>query len=129
MATTSQGWTIVSMPSFPSPRDVQFSIITQAGLAISDFTGQQQVHDWNARSQKVTITMPSMNAVNGAIWENWLTSMNGVVNVCQLNPAWSGSLLPSTSQTGYWRFPKNTQSFSVGLGFIYGFAFELIEAK
>lgn len=129
---TFNGWLVVAMPSTPAPRDVQFSVVSNVGISTSPFTGQQQTYNWGGQAVEATVTMPPMDATDGAIWAAFFVALNGIENVCQLTATCfaSNALIPPTSSfTTYWRLKDGIPQYSVSKGLIYGMSFQLREAK
>lgn len=126
--STYNGWTIVSMPTTPSAKTVEFSQQDVVAASLNPFTGQQQIQDWNASWLEASITMPSMELATAQPWIAFLRACKGQACVFQL-PTLLASLVPSGAVPGlYWRLKTNNVRWSVNLGFIVGMEFEIREA-
>ena len=128
--STYSGWTVVTMPSTPAPKDAQFSRQNVVAISISPFTGQQQVLDWQAAWLECAVTLPPMTAAHASAWVDFLIACNGQANVFQLTNTTFAAMVPSSaSASGYWRLKGNVAKWSISEAVLYGINFEIREAK
>jgi hypothetical protein len=126
--STYNGWTIVTMPSTPSARNVEFAQQNVVGSVVSPFTGQEQIQDWNASWMEASLTMPQMLLATGQPWIDFLVACRGRACVFQL-PSFLAAFVPSGAVPGtYWRLKENTAKWSINLAFIVGMEFDIREA-
>lgn len=126
--STYNGWTIITMPTSPPAKSIEWSANDIVAVSTNPFTGQQQVQDWNARYMEASLTMPPMSATDAANWVAFFLAAKGQVCVFQL-PAGAFALLPSGTVPGtYWRMKANVRKWSVSEGMIHGFQFDIREA-
>jgi hypothetical protein len=126
---TYNGWTIVTMPSTPSAKNVEFSDQSVVTASQSPFTGQQQIYDWQA-----SMAGSVDHDADDALWP--LRSPGSTscarVRVKRASSSCRPSSLPYVP-TGavpalYWRLKNNTAKWSVSPGNIVGMQFEIREA-
>jgi hypothetical protein len=126
--STYNGWTIVTMPSSPSVKLIEFSLNQVISASVSPFTGQQQVQDWQARFLEASLQLPPLTQAQASAWMAFLVACRGIACVFQLQP-FLVSLFPSgLAPGGYWRLKSNQNKWSVTPAIIYGMQFEIREA-
>lgn len=125
---TYNGWTIVTMPSTPSAKNVEFSDQNVVTDSKSPFTGQQQIYDWQASWMEASITMPTMLLSVAQPWIDFLRACKGKSRVFQLQ-AFIAAYVPAGAVPGtYWRLKANTAKWSISPGNIVGMQFDIEEA-
>jgi hypothetical protein len=125
---TYNGWTIVTMPSTPSAKNVEFSDQSVVTASQSPFTGQQQIYDWQASWLEASITMPTMLLAVAQPWIDFLRSCKGQACVFQL-PTFLATYVPTGAVPAlYWRLKNNSAKWSVSPGNIVGMQFDIREA-
>ena len=126
---TYNGWNVITMPSSPAPKSVEWTRQSIVAVSVSPFTGQQQIQDWNSSWLEASITLPPMTQTEALPWVNFLLSLNGQAGVFQFANALLASLIPAAANaSGYWRLKSNSRKWSVGEALIYGFQFDIREA-
>lgn len=127
--STYNGWTIVSMPSSPAPKTVEFSTNSSVALSTSPFTAQQQIQNWGASWMEATVTLPPMTQTDAANWTAFFLACNGPACVFLLSNSTFAGLVPSGAVPGtYWRIKGNTIKWSVTEGVLFNCQFEIREA-
>ncbi len=130
MPSTYNGWTVVTAPSSPAPQSIEFTTTDIVGVNTSPFTGEQQIQDWQAHWLEASVTMPPMSSAQAQAWVNFFIALKGQACVFQFGDPVTPMLIPAAaSATGYWRLKTNSRKRSVNEGMIYGFQFEIREAK
>lgn len=125
---TYNGWNVVTMPTSPSARSIDFTTNQIVALSASPFTGQQQVQDWQAGWMEAQISLPPLTATQAAAWVSFLVACRGQASVFQL-PTFLAAFVPAGAVPGgYWRLKTNSNKFSIGEAILYGFSFEIREA-
>lgn len=115
------------MPSSPGPQSIDFSRQNIVGVSTNDFTGQQQIQDWQAHWMEASLVLPPMVETQAALWIDFLMSCNGIANVFQL-PAFTNALVPaSANASGYWQLKTNLVKWSISDAMLYGIQFEIRE--
>jgi len=97
------------MPSYPSPRSIDFTAIDTVGVAVSPFTGQQQTQNWRNAWLEASVSMPPLKHIQAQAWIAWLLGLQGQAGVFQLGDPLAplpqglgGSMTVSgAGQTGY----------------------------
>ena len=133
--STYNGWPVIAIPAYPpAPQSIEFFQVDSVSLSRSPFTGQQQVQIWGGTWMEATVTMPPMSDANAQAWITFLRALQGSGNVFQFSGAFAAAF-PASISTGsspsggrYWRLANNKRSWSISLGSIYGFKFDIIEA-
>jgi hypothetical protein len=133
---TYNGWTIVTMPSSPAPKDLRFTVIDTVAVSISPFTGQQQVQNWQSQGLEGSVSLPPMSDADAQAWLTFLYALAGVANVFQFPAAiaakYPGSITTNsrTSPPGprYWRLKQNSRGWSIVEASHYGIQFDFREA-
>lgn len=99
-----QSITLVSVPTSPAFRSVQFSAFDAVGSVPSVFTGQMQVQQWpGADLLSGTMTLPTLNQAEADDWIAFLMQCQGMANAFQMGdptksaPRGSGAGSPVTS--------------------------------
>jgi hypothetical protein len=127
--STYLGRLVVTMPSSPAPKSVEFSRVDIAGVSTSPFTGQQQIMDWQSGWLECQVTMPPMIAADAASWVTFLLAAKGVVNVFALANSTFAALVPSGQvAAGYWCLKSPGSKWSISEAILYGFEFTMREA-
>lgn len=79
------GWSIIPMPSSPSPKQIDFSINDSVGSTMSPFTRQSQIQQWpGADWWEANVSLPAMSLRRANQWIAWLMALRGKANVFQL---------------------------------------------
>src|SRR4051812_939129 len=103
---TFNGWDIVSMPSSPAAKSIEFTAEDVVGAFTSSFTGQQQTYDWSAAWLEASVSLPPLTQSQAQPWIAFLLQLRGVGNVFQRGapsappPAGSGSGTPQVNGAG-----------------------------
>ena len=125
---TYNGWTIVTMPTIPSVRSIEFTQNQIVAASLSPFTGQQQIQDWQNAWAEASLELPPMQASTASPWIAFLIACKGPVCVFQL-PSSLAALIPSgMAPGGYWRLKNTANKWSVQPLPLYGLHFEIREA-
>src|SRR5579859_3962193 len=133
---TYQGWNVITMPSTPAPKDLQFGPVDIVALSVSPFTGQQQVQNWNSQYVEGSISLPPMSDSDAQSWLTFLYNLQGMANVFQF-PAAIAAKYPASFTTDsrssppgarYWRLKSNQRKWSISEASIYGIQFDFREA-
>jgi hypothetical protein len=126
------GGTLISMPSTPWPKSVEFQRNHLAAANTNPFTAQQQTQDWGVDYMEASISLPPMTQSKATPWITFLQSLNGIVNVFQFPAGLAAQYPESFTSDGtnqrYWRLKSNTTSWSIKPVSIYGLTFEIREA-
>jgi hypothetical protein len=126
--STYNGWTIVTMPTVPSVKLVEFNLKQLVSSSESPFTGQQQIQDWNAGYMEASLQLPPLTDTQASAWLSFLVACRGIACVFQL-PTFLTTLFPAgLAPGGYWRLKTNVNKWSVTAPLIYGLQFEIREA-
>lgn len=126
--STYNGWTIVTMPTAPSVRLIEFALNQIVSTSVSPFTGQQQVQDWQAGWMEASLQLPPLTQPQSVSWLSFLVACRGSACVFQL-PTFLTTLFPSgLAPGGYWRLKSNANKWSVTEPIIYGLQFDIREA-
>ncbi len=76
---------LVSLPSTPGFRSVEFTMVDAVAIVQSPFTGQTQAQQWpGADSWLGTVTLPPMNQTSTDDWTTFLMQMRGMANSVQI---------------------------------------------
>ena len=130
------GWLIVLIPSSPYPVSFEWNHVYQNASNTNPFTGQQQVVQWNTTGYyEGSVQMPPMNSTNGAAWQTFLESCQGIANVFTFPstmitayPDWIAPLTTDGTTPRYFRLTTDKANWKVGIGDIYNFVFEVRSA-
>jgi hypothetical protein len=126
--STYNGWTIITMPTAPSVRSIEFTQNQITGAVVSPFTGQQQLLDWQAAYAEASLELPPLTQSESGTWLAFLIACRGPMSVFQL-PSILAALVPSgMAPNGYWRLKNNANKWSITLPYIYGLHFDIREA-
>lgn len=77
------GWNIISMPSAPSPRSIEWSANDIVGANINPFTGGQQMYDWGAAWLEAQVNLPPLTNDQAQQWIAFVMQAQGMANVFQ----------------------------------------------
>jgi hypothetical protein len=117
------------MPSTPAPKSVEFSAVSIVAISNNPFSGQQQIHDWNASYLEAQVTLPPMTGTDATAWTTFLLACKGPACVFQISNSTFAGLVPAaTVPGGYWRLKTNVNKWSVNDALLYGLQFEMREA-
>jgi hypothetical protein len=126
--STYNGWTIVTMPTAPSVKIIDFTANQIVSANVSPFTGEQQIQDWQASWMEASLQLPPLTQPQSVAWLNFLIACRGIACVFQL-PTFLTTLYPSgLVPGGYWRLKNNANKWSVTEPLIYGLQFDIREA-
>lgn len=126
---TFNGREIITIPSSPSsPANIEITAVNTVAMSRSPFTGQQQVHDWDAHWLEAIVTMPAMPHAQAQDWVTFLLALKGVANVFAFNAAFQAAFPLSIPEGIYWCLKDNGRKWSISLGKIYGFQFDIRQA-
>jgi hypothetical protein len=67
----------ISLPSTPGFRSCEIVDDGNVGLAVSPFTGEQQVYAWPMQLLRFRVELPAMKEPNIGIWSAFFMSLNG----------------------------------------------------
>jgi hypothetical protein len=96
---TFNGWNIISMPSSPAWRQLDFSAFDSVGIVQSPFTLQTQTQYWvGADHWTVNASLPPMSYTNARAWVAFLLECRGRLNVFSIGDPLGKK--PSGSPTG-----------------------------
>jgi hypothetical protein len=129
--STYNGWTIVTMPTAPSVKLVEFTTNQIVSTFESPFTGQQQIQDWNAGFMEASLQLPPLTPAQSSSWLTFLVSCKGAACVFQLPSLLTALYPPGVGLVpgGYWRLKNNANKWSVSeAGLLYGLSFDIREA-
>ena len=127
MATTSQGWLVVTMPGTPAaPKDVQISLNDAVAVSISPFTGQQQVQFWGTLPREASVSLPPLPHSVAEEWVSFFSALQGQANVFQFSATFQAAYPEIGAR--YWRLADNKRTFSINDNRFYGFQFNIREA-
>lgn len=126
--STYNGWTVVTMPTLPSFKSVEFTQNQIVGTVVSPFTGQEQILDWQASYAEASLDLPPLTQSQADEWLAFLISCRGPLCVFQLSPALAALVPTGIAPAGYWRLKDNANKWSVTPIPIYGLHFNIREA-
>ncbi len=122
---TFNGLTVISTPTYPAPKSVDFSVTDFVAAATNPFTGSQQLTDWQNSLVSISVQLPPMTRKNGGDdWSSFLMQARGSLNAFLIgDPAGAvpkGSNLGSpqvngASQTGYQLATKGWTASKTGV--------------
>lgn len=96
---TFNGWTIVTMPSDPAPRAIDFTDVDTIATNLSPFTGTKQILDWQAAWIEASITMPPMfDGATARAWMAFMAELRGQSRVFEIGDPLAA--LPIGTATG-----------------------------
>src|SRR4051812_14758307 len=123
-------WTIITMPTAPSLQTLEVTPQFPVAIAVSPFTGQQQVQDWGGGWLTAKATLPPMDPVTAAPWITFFMSLRGTAYVFAFtaNDTLTESLPASVSGQGYWRLKAGSLRWQVSKEKMYYCSFECTEA-
>lgn len=82
---TFSGWNIVSIPSSPAWRQLDFTAHDSVGMTQSPFTLQSQTQYWaGADYWSVNAALPSMSYMDAKQWVSFMLECRGKLNIFQL---------------------------------------------
>ena len=58
--STVDGWNLISMPAWPAPQTIEWSIVDNDGISVSPFNNKQQVYDWGHAHMEASLTYPPL---------------------------------------------------------------------
>jgi len=98
---------LVSLPSTPGPRSVEFSFSDSVAIVTSIFTGQTQAQQWVGADQwSGTLTLPPLTQPQADRWISFLMELRGMLNPFLLGdplkptPRGSGKGIPVVDTAG-----------------------------
>ena len=108
--STVFGWNLVTMPSYPAPQSVEYSLIDNDGMTISPFNSRQQAYGWGGAHMEANLTYAPQTRAQGAELWAFLMACRGRLNVFQFgdpkasaprgNPVGNPGLDPDVVQSG-----------------------------
>jgi len=126
------GGSVVTMPTTPWPKSMEFRRNRMAAANTNPFSGQQQIQDWGAEYMDGSISYASLTQAQATAIIAFLKSCNGIVNVFQFPSALAAKYPESLTSDGtaqrYWRLKSNTTDWSVRIGSVYTINYEIREA-
>jgi len=127
--STYNGRTIVTMPSSPAPKSIEFADNFLVAASTNPFSGQQQIQDWQSEYLEARVTLPPMAEADALAWVAFLRACRGQACVFQISNTAFAARIPSGAVPGtYWCLKTNQNKWSITDGIIYGFQFEMREA-
>jgi hypothetical protein len=126
---TFNGWTIVTIPSYPpAPQSIQPSLVYIASVNVSPFSGERQVYDWQADWPEFRVNMPPMSIPVFQNWIAFLKNLKGITCVFQFTTAF-GAAYPNDIPSGaYFCLKENTVTYSLNQNRSYSLSFEVRQA-
>ena len=67
----------LTMPTEPSPRDVEWIPQSSVAVSRSPFTFAEKVFDWGGKIFGLRIEFPPMSETDAAVWQAWILKLNG----------------------------------------------------
>jgi len=123
MSAWGGGGSLVTMPTTPWPKSIEFRNTRLAAANTNPFNAQQQVQDWGIDLPELSVSLPPMNQTVADTWITFLKGLDGIVNVFQfpaaLAAAFPESLTPDGSTQYYWRLKKGSITWIIDPGKIY----------
>lgn len=126
--TTYGGWTVVTMPTTPSFKNVEFTTNQIVGTVVSPFTGQEQLLDWNSGWMEASLDLPPLTQDQATAWIAFLVACKGPLCVFQLPPLLAALVPSGVAPAGYWRLKDNANKWSIQPLPLYGLHFNIREA-
>jgi hypothetical protein len=108
---------IISVPSSPGFRSIDWNATDIVGVGTNTFTGQQQVQSWQSGFLSGTVTLPAMTRQQARTWISFLLQAQGSYNVFQIgdkfcvNPLGSALGSPVTLGFGQSGYTLNTNGW------------------
>lgn len=108
--STFNGWTIISLPTTPPPRSLEWGLMDVVGVNASPFSLQKQFQDWGQSRLSASVSYQPMTAAQAAQWEVFLMACRGPLSVFQIgdpirlapqNSGASAGAVSGSGQTGY----------------------------
>src|ERR1700733_9278292 len=129
MPSWGGGGSLIAMPTTPWPKMLEVKSTHLAAANTNPFTGQQQIQDWAADVQEISVSIQSLSQSAVAAWITFLKALSGSVNVFQFPSAVASAFPESLTSDGstqyYWRLKGNSISWNISPGKIYrGLVFE-----
>jgi hypothetical protein len=119
------GGSLITCPSTPWPKGLEIKNTRLAAANTNPFTGQQQIQDWGANVQEVSVSIQTLTQAQVAAWVTFLNALDGIVNVFQFPSAVVTAFSESLPSAGYWRLSKPDVSWQIAPGSVYrGLTFE-----
>lgn len=72
------------MPASPGIAQVEITPVSNVGLSVSPFTGQQQTQEWVEPGWAGKVNLPPMRRSAAAAWLAWMVSLHGMANFFML---------------------------------------------
>ena len=117
------GGSLITMPTAPLPKSLEVKSTHLAAANTNPFTGGQQIQDWQADVQELSVSIAPMNQTVADNWITFLKALSGIVNVFQFPAAVAAAFPESLTSDGttqyYWRLKANSISWMIEPGKIY----------
>jgi hypothetical protein len=131
---TYLGWTVITIPTAPAaPAAIEVELVDSVALGMNPFTFQQQVQDWQASRQDLSITLPPLNHADAQAWFTFLKTLKGVKNVFQFGSAvcaaYPNELMGGSPVAAlYFRLKANSRKYTIDQDRYYRIQFEIMQA-
>lgn len=108
--STFNGWQIITMPSYPPPKSIEWELSDIVGENASPFSAQSQFQDWQQSRLRASVSYQPMNDAQARPWLAFLMACRGKLSVfsfgdpLHLTPAVAGytaGAVSGSGQTGY----------------------------
>jgi len=96
---TFNNWNIISMPSSPAPRSIEWSLSDVVAANTNPFTGGQQFYDWGAGWIEATVNLPPLTQSQANQWIAFLMQAAGMSNIFQFGDPLSPALQAQSGGT------------------------------
>lgn len=111
MSGSFNGWSIIDLPTTPTaPKSVEWQAEDIVAGAVSPFSGQQQINNWQAGWLEASVRYAPMSNSDARAWVAFLLGLKGIANVFLFadpagrqpqNLSASGGTVTGSGQTGY----------------------------
>jgi hypothetical protein len=108
--STFNGWTIISLPSTPAPKSIEWDLSDVVGAARSPFNNKQQIFYWGQGLMRASLSYPKMTNAQALPLITFLRDVQGITKIFQFgdpkrtgpqNPAAAAGVVSGANQTGY----------------------------
>lgn len=108
--STFNGWNVITLPSSPAPRSIEWSLNDTVGSVRSPFSLQQQISNWGASILRGSVSLPPMQKGLARPFVAFLAAAQGIASVFSIgdpvstgpaNPGATAGTVTGSGQTGY----------------------------
>ena len=126
---------LITIPAYPpAPADIEFTLVSAAGMTRSPFTGKQQTFDWGggggSQWLEARVTLPPLADADAQNWYAFLKQLRGPSNTFQFSAAFVAAyvwILQSGSPLT-WRLKTGSTALSLnGSNRFFGLTFEVVQ--